>query len=258
MYSVATGASEYESAKRYACLFLHVIGKEAVKVYNNFTMSARIIEKFDGYCNPKKNETFERHKFFIRMQNNDETIDHFVNDLRTLSQTCNFGPLADLLIRDRLICGILNEHLRKRMLRNEELTLDKAVTMRRIAENTASLLKSLKVVDSTIEINQNTTNQSDSKEIDYVKRKLSYSITKITRYCYFCKRDHPRRKCPAYGRQCHDCNGKNYYEGSKACQINRKDVNTINSADSTTGMSHFLLDTCRKQVMKIYRLLTWK
>ena len=118
-YSVATGASEYESAKRQACLFLHVIGEEAVKVYNNFTFAteedkfnaARIIEKFDGYCNPKKNETFERYKFFIRIQNNDEMIDHFVNDLRTLSQACNFGPLADSLIRDRLICGILNEHL---------------------------------------------------------------------------------------------------------------------------------------------------
>ena len=168
---VATGASEYESAKRQACLFLHVIGEEAVKVYNNFTLAteedkfnvAKIIEKFDGYCNPKKNETFERHKFFIRIQNNDETIDHFVNDLRTLSQACNFGPLADSLFRDRLICGILDEHLRERMLRNEELTLDKAVTMGRIAENTASQLKSLKVVDSTIEINQNTTNQSDSQ-----------------------------------------------------------------------------------------------
>ena len=59
-YSLATGASEYESAKRQACLFLHVIGEEAVKVYNNFTFAteedkfnvARIIEKFDGYCNP--------------------------------------------------------------------------------------------------------------------------------------------------------------------------------------------------------------
>ena len=67
-YSVATGASEHESAKRQACLFLRVIGEEAVKVYNNFTFAteenkfnvARIIEKFNGYCNPKKNETFEQ------------------------------------------------------------------------------------------------------------------------------------------------------------------------------------------------------
>ena len=98
------------------------------------------------------------------------------------------------------------------MLRNEELTLDEAVTMGRIAENTASQLKSFKVVGSTIEINQNTTNQSDSQEVDYVKRKPSNSITKIIRNCYFCRREHPRRKCPAYGQQCHDCNENNNME----------------------------------------------
>ena len=77
-------------------------------------------------------------KFFI--QKNDETIDHFVNDLWTLLQACNFGPLANSLIRDRLICGILDKHLRERMLHNEELTLDKAVTMGRIV--TVEIIKS--------------------------------------------------------------------------------------------------------------------
>ena len=163
-----------------------------------------------------------------------------------MSQTCNFGPLANSLIRDRLICGILDKHLRERMLRNEELTLDKALTMGRIAENTASQLKSLKVVDSTIEINQNTTNQSDSQEVDCVKRKPSNSITKIIRNCYFCKRDHPRRKCPAYGQQCHDCNKNNHYGGSKACKINRRDVNTINSAESTTWDESFFIGHVQK------------
>ena len=84
-----------------------------------------------------------------------------------------------------------------------------------------------------IEINRNTTNQSDSREVDYVKRKLSNNITKIIQNCYFCKRDHPRHKCLAYGQQCHDCNEKNHYGGSKACKINCRDVNTINSTEST-------------------------
>ena len=56
------------------------------------------------------------------------------------------GSLAVSLIRDNLICRILDDHLRERMLRNEELTLDKAVRMGRIAENTALQLKSLSII----------------------------------------------------------------------------------------------------------------
>ena len=39
-YNQAFGASSYKE-KRQACLLLHVIGEEAVKVYNNFTFARR-------------------------------------------------------------------------------------------------------------------------------------------------------------------------------------------------------------------------
>ena len=37
-YCEASGATAYEE-KRRSCLLLHVIGEEAVKVYNNFTFT---------------------------------------------------------------------------------------------------------------------------------------------------------------------------------------------------------------------------
>ena len=86
LYCEASGASSYEE-KRRACLLLHVIGEDAVKVYNNFVFTNEddkykvqpIIDKFNAYCNPKKNETFERHNFFTRVQRNGETIEQFAN-----------------------------------------------------------------------------------------------------------------------------------------------------------------------------------
>jgi len=45
-----------------------VAGTEALEIYNTFTWEndndeEKVDEKFDGYCNPRKNVTWERHKF---------------------------------------------------------------------------------------------------------------------------------------------------------------------------------------------------
>ena len=53
---------------------LHVVGPEALEDYNTFRWDSdgdenkvdKIMEKFEWYCNPRKNLTFERHTFFSR------------------------------------------------------------------------------------------------------------------------------------------------------------------------------------------------
>ena len=69
---------------------LHVAGSEALEVYNTFqwdedddnTKLDKIMEKFERYCNPWKNLTFERHSFFSGNQLEGESIDAYVTDLR--------------------------------------------------------------------------------------------------------------------------------------------------------------------------------
>ena len=78
---------------------------------------------FKTYCNPRKNITFERHKFNIRNQEENESIDQYVTVLRTLAATCEFETLHDGLIRDRIVCGIRNQSIIERLLRKSELTL---------------------------------------------------------------------------------------------------------------------------------------
>ena len=51
--------------------FLHVVGPDALEIYNTFTWEnegdekklSKIVEKFALYCNPKKNVAYERHIF---------------------------------------------------------------------------------------------------------------------------------------------------------------------------------------------------
>ena len=63
---LAAGYDEKPSKQKIA-LLLHVARKQAIEVYNDFAFSEEeegeyqsVIGTFDAYCNPKKNDTYER------------------------------------------------------------------------------------------------------------------------------------------------------------------------------------------------------
>ena len=88
IFSLASGLSEKDAGVQVAT-FLYVAGPEALEVNNTFSWRTaedknkvdKIMEKFDQYCNPCKNVTWERHKFNTRNQQPGETIDQYVTDL---------------------------------------------------------------------------------------------------------------------------------------------------------------------------------
>ena len=85
---------------------------------------SHVLEGFEAQCNPKKNETVERYKFFQRYQEPGEPLERFITDLKVLATTCKFGVLNDSLVRDRIICGI-QAQLREDLLKEPDLNLEK-------------------------------------------------------------------------------------------------------------------------------------
>ena len=101
LYMLAAGHDGKPSEQKIA-LLLHVARKQAIEVYNTFAFSEEeegeyesVIGKFDAYCNPKKNETYERYVFNSRKQLEGEAIEQFVTDLKLKAQTCQFDNLRD-------------------------------------------------------------------------------------------------------------------------------------------------------------------
>ena len=150
IYQIASGLDK-KDAKVQAMALLHVAGTEALDVYNSFQWSddgdktkiKEIMAKFERYCNPRKNLTFERHSFLTRKQQEGETIDAYVTDLRNKATRCEFGDLKDGLIRDITVCGIRDDIVRARLLRESELTLEKCVDICRAAEVSTAQMKEL-------------------------------------------------------------------------------------------------------------------
>ena len=87
-----------------------------------------MISKFEEYCTPKKNITYERYILNTRTHGATEAIDAYVRELRKLAKTCELGDLFDSLIRDRIVCGIRSNTVRKRILREKHLNLERAAS----------------------------------------------------------------------------------------------------------------------------------
>ena len=56
---------------------------------------------------PKKNLVYERFVFNTCNQNQGQTIDSYVTELRTKAQSCEYDELKDSLIRDWIVVGIV-------------------------------------------------------------------------------------------------------------------------------------------------------
>lgn len=144
LFLTASGIAE-KSSKVQCATFLHVAGEEAVKVFNIFKFEDAEVDKLDAlkkkfkdYCEPRKNITNIRHLFFTRAQGPSESIDAYVTDLKNKAKDCEFLELHDSLIRDRIVCGVRDDQVRARLLREEKLTLARAVDICRASEMTVS------------------------------------------------------------------------------------------------------------------------
>lgn len=118
-----------------ASLLINLIGSEGYNIYSTFKFTKdedrdnldKLIELFNNYFGTKTNTTMVRFKFFTRNQEVGETIDEYVTALRLMSQRCEFEQLEEGLLRDRITCGIRDGAVRDRLLRTDELTLEKAI-----------------------------------------------------------------------------------------------------------------------------------
>ncbi|KAK2143360.1 hypothetical protein NP493_4554g00000 [Ridgeia piscesae] len=140
LYMIASG-HDGKPEKQKVALLLHVARKQAIDVFNTFALTEEqkadydvVVQRFETYCSPKTNETYERYMFNSRKQFQGEAVEQFVTELKIRAQSCNFGDLRDSMIRDRLVLGITSQRVRERLLREEDLTLGKAVQICQAAE----------------------------------------------------------------------------------------------------------------------------
>ena len=111
----------FELVSGLVATFVTSIGPDALDIYNGLTFEedshkediSRVLQLMEKYCIGETNTIYERYVFNNRSQDNDESLDAYVSSLRQLASSCDFGDLKDDLIRDRVVCGIQDNSVRK-------------------------------------------------------------------------------------------------------------------------------------------------
>lgn len=136
-----------------------------------------------------------------------------MTDLKLKAKTCNFGVLAESMIRDQIVFGIDDKKVRERLLRETELTFEGAVKICHASE--IALLHSRTFTDKG-------STGADCPVVGAVthkmKRQSQKAVPKTCTDSFCCKRcgsRHLPKQCPAYGKQCAKCKGMNHF--AKQC-----------------------------------------
>lgn len=226
-------------------LFLTIAGPEALDVSNSFQLTtdkqktyATVLEKFELFCTPKRNGTYERYVFNSRNQMETESVDEFITDLKLKCQSCNFGELAASLVRDRIVMGVRDKGLIEKLLGEADLSLERAIQVCQAREVTQHRLKSMEgsAMSSEAECKIETVNSQTTMQ---TKRAPKGDINRLQqpRTCGNCGGEHRPRQCPAYGKECRLCGMRNHFalSADKKGPIEReRKVNLVRGSETVS------------------------
>ena len=220
-------------------LLLHTAGPEAMEISETFTWAAdedktdykMWVAKFDNYCEPRKNVVFERYQFWSRNQMDDETCDTWVTELRKMAKRCEFVE-EETMLRDKVVFGIKDIALKERLLREPQLTLLKALDICRAAETSRQQARAM--------TSSSTSSQAEA-QVNLLKKHSTGPGKNFSRHssqhinsCRFCGRSHERGHCPAYGKVCKTCHGRNHFDS--VCEKgSRRPTTSISSKYGNNG-----------------------
>ena len=129
-------ANEIAGEEKQLATFLSLIGPQTYKLLASLVAPskpgekkyAEVEEELKKHYDPQPSEIMQRFRFHTRVRKNEEAVATYLAELKSLAQKCNFqaGTLHEML-RDRLVCGINEDSIQKRLLSETKLTYESAV-----------------------------------------------------------------------------------------------------------------------------------
>ena len=224
----ASGLAKEEEESQINTL-IYAMGDQADDILNSFKLRTTQLKqyhtvktKFDEHFVVRRNVIFERAKFNQRRQEEGETVDTFITALHALAEHCNFGTLADEMIRDRIVIGLLDAKLSEKLQLDPELTLPKAINQARQSE---AVKKQQTLMRNDFKESTGTKNEVDAVKTEIFRKDDSSGGPDETpnskkpptrppsNRCYRCGKSpgHVRQNCPAKTAICHKCSRKGYW-----------------------------------------------
>lgn len=116
---------------------------------------AQLKKALKEYFDPKRNVIGERFAFHRRQQKSDESVADYIMEIKTLSRTCEFGQFLDEALRDKLIFGLHDVAIQRKLANTKNLDFETACSTAKLMETTEQNLNDMKHTDGNVAMVRN-------------------------------------------------------------------------------------------------------
>ena len=135
-------ANDVETDEKRRAILLSVCGAHIYQLVRSLVSPEKpadktfeeIVKLVRDHLTPPSSCIVRRFYFNSRFQKETETVGQFVAELRRLSEYCEFGGSLDEMLRDRLVCGLRDVRVQRRLFAEPKLTFTKAFELAQAAE----------------------------------------------------------------------------------------------------------------------------
>ena len=215
-------ANDIVAPEKKRAILLNGCGPATYKLFRNLAAPNRpsdlsyddLKQLMAQHTTPKPSIMVERFRFHSRAQN---SVAEFVAQLRRLSEHCEFGATTKEMLRDRLVCGLADTSIQRKLLAEKDLTLDAALETARAMEAAEQNARTLRPAHASGEQEVNAVKRTSTTPLEATVGPTGGENARCTRcggsshtpaecrfrsaVCHACKkRGHLARMCRSRGR----------------------------------------------------------
>lgn len=209
-------ANAIDDGDKQRAILISVVGPTTYKLMRNLLSPEKPSSKtyqqlkllMYNHFSPKPSEIVQRYQFDSRSRQPTETVSEYVAELRRLAHDCNYGVSLEQMLRDRLVCGLNDDRIQRRLLSETDLTFDKAFRIAVAAETASKNAKDLqvKVACNRVKTESTVARPGRHGNMDETRSK-----------CYRCHgTQHSAAECKFKNEKCHCCGKMGHI--AKACR----------------------------------------
>uniref|UniRef100_A0A8C2FFT4 Gypsy retrotransposon integrase-like protein 1 n=2 Tax=Cyprinus carpio TaxID=7962 RepID=A0A8C2FFT4_CYPCA len=224
-------ANEITDEDKKRSILLSVCGAKTYKLMRNLATPRKpgdlpykdLIDLIQNHHSPKPSVIVQRFKFHSHFRKSGDSIAKFVAELRQLSEHCEFGAVLEDMLRDRLVCGINDDVIQRRLLGEATLSFTKAMEIAQGMESAALHAKDIQKANSSA--------QSDVFQVTKAAKGKAVE-------CYRCGGAHFATSCKFKEAVCHNCGKKGHL--AKKCRSNKWKVKNSKDGGKPHSKTHHI------------------